>query len=44
MKNEIGFDGFSNSYVKSPNNVTIKEANKFDTVLKYEQFLKANLT
>lgn len=43
MKNEIGYDGFSDSYVKASYNIAIKNTNKFDTLTNYEQFLKVEL-
>lgn len=36
---EIGFDGFSKSYVKSTSNLYLKNLDKFDSISNYESFL-----
>ena len=40
MEREIGYNGFSKSYVKSTKNLSLKNLKKFSTIVDYEQFLK----
>ncbi|MCZ8284026.1 MAG: hypothetical protein O9353_01105 [Bacteroidia bacterium] len=43
MTSEIGYDGFSDSFVKSKMKLDLKNINKFDTLEKYRTFLKEEL-
>ncbi|WP_028526372.1 hypothetical protein [Runella limosa] len=43
IKAEIGYDGFSDSYKKSQTELKLNNLNKFDTIAKYEQFLKKEM-
>lgn len=40
---EIGYDGFSDSYKKSKKKLNLNNLNSFDTIAKYEQFLKTEM-
>lgn len=43
IKAEIDYDGFSGSYKKSFKKLNLNNLNKFDTIAKYEQFLKTQM-
>jgi hypothetical protein len=40
---EIGYDGFGNSLRKSKLSLTLNNLDKFDTIAKYQDFLKNDL-
>ncbi|MBE7645191.1 hypothetical protein J2Q11_00965 [Tenacibaculum finnmarkense genomovar finnmarkense] len=43
IKNEIGYDGFSDSFKKSSLELTLNNLNKFDTIDNYKLFIKKEL-
>ena len=43
VKYEIGYDGFSDSFNKSPLDLTLNNLDKFDTIDNYKLFLKKEL-
>lgn len=43
IKKEIGYDGFSQSYKKSPIILTLNNLDRFDTIAKYSAFLEAEI-
>lgn len=40
---EIGYDGFSNSFIKSSSKLTLNNFEKFNTIENYKKFIKDNL-
>lgn len=43
IKKEIGYDGFSKSYQKSQIIITLNNLNRFDTIARYEDFLRIEI-
>ncbi|MBL0056739.1 MAG: hypothetical protein IPP31_11280 [Chitinophagaceae bacterium] len=43
VQKEIGYDGFSQSYIKTATPLALNNLNRFDTIVNYEQFLRTEV-